>query len=803
MIEAGGDCENSRSKRPSGFLVGDRIVVSALLAFVVIAFFRTVFSGKPISKLCRLANWDSIFQQYGNSSVGSCDPSLVQLLLPNYFFVAKLWHERTLPLWNQYSGCGMPLIGDIQACVFAPLHFLLALFPGARTYNLVLVGEVGLCLLGSYALARLLTLDRLPAIFSSLAYSFCPFILYYLELLSGTSQALLPALMASYVYAARFSGRLSMLTTVLMTTAFVLSGHPESSLYGVVFACLLYFAVGYSTLAKTVGLKSLTKTLWCNLFCIGLLSLGLTAPVLLPFIEFLSCGESYKYGDGAAAYAPWPGIVLNLIQPCYGPSSSFLGPITWVLLALSVLAPKRQRIVSLTLVVTAFVALALIGRLGLLDQILTVRPLSYLITVYLIPLFLLLVSVLAGIGLQVLSRHQAAKQTARGSTVLRLICGATIFAVLVPICIYFSGINLKPFDFDQTVPSMHVEAQAMVLNIVLVLTFLVALLLFKRGSTQKIVVWSALVLNLIGSVTIARSALPIQPHFDFPKTQLTDFFANHPGRVLSVTEHVLKPNANIVYGIPSLRVHNPMLPARFADFIVLCGARLDEFRNQSYVQADGTASVTRFVDLASVKYLVSQFKPLPSRYRPLYTTSEGISVYENSQSLPEAYLVSRCRLAPSKDATVALLKTASFEPEREVIIEAAEEKDHNSIGESSLPNGHSSMKALFVRRFSTNRLLIGYSYPEKACLVLTDTFYPGWKATVDGKQAYILRANLLFRAIVVPAGEHKVVFEYDPQSFRLGVILAALSALSIVLGIIVPLFLRPKAVSKPKTILKA
>ncbi|MFA7336433.1 MAG: YfhO family protein [Candidatus Obscuribacterales bacterium] len=784
-------------------LSGDRAAVLSLITILLLVFFRTVFNAKPISKLCRLANWDSVFQQYSNNSMGSCDPSLVQLLLPNYFLVAKLWHQFTLPLWNQYSGCGMPLIGDIQACVFAPLHFLLALFPGARTYNLILVGEVGLCLLGSYALARLLALERLPAIFAGLAYSFCPFILYYLELLSGTSQALLPALMASYVYAARFAGRLSILAATLVTATFVLSGHPESSLYGVVFACLLYFAVGYSTLAKTVSSKGLTKTLWFNLFCIGLLSLGLTAPALLPFIEFLSCGESYKYGDGAAAYAPWLGIVLNLIQPCYGPSSSFLGPITWVLLALSVLAPKRQRIVSFTLAITAFVALALIGRLGLLDQILTVRPLSYLITVYLIPLFLLLVSVLAGIGLQVLSRQQSANQTPRGRMVLRMVGGATIIAVLVPLCIFYFGINLKPFDFDQTVPSMHFEVQAMVLNIVLVLIFFVSLRLFNRGSTQKIVVWSAVLLNLIGSLTIARTALPIQPHFDFPKTQLTDFFASHPGRVLSVIEHVLKPNSNIVYGIPSLRVHNPMLPTRFADFAVLCGAQLDEFRNQAYVQADGRACVTEFVDLASVKYLVSQFKPLPARYKQIFTTSEGISVYENSQSLPEAYLVSSCRLSSSKDATNAFLQAASFDPEREVILETAKGKTGVSSVESSLPHGQSPMKALSVQRPSANKILIGYSCPEKVCLVLTDTFYPGWKATIDGKDTDILRANLLFRAVLVPAGEHNVSFEYDPLSFRLGVILAALSTLLIVRGLIVPLLLRPKVSFKPKTILKA
>ena len=53
-------------------------------------------------------------------------------------------------------------------------------------------------------------------------------------------------------------------------------------------------------------------------------------------------------------------------------------------------------------------------------------------------------------------------------------------------------------------------------------------------------------------------------------------------------------------------------------------------------------------------------------------------------------------------------------------------------------------------------------------LVLTDTYYPGWQATVDGTPVEILPANHAFRAVPLDSGEHRVVFEYDPLSFRLG-----------------------------------
>lgn len=53
-------------------------------------------------------------------------------------------------------------------------------------------------------------------------------------------------------------------------------------------------------------------------------------------------------------------------------------------------------------------------------------------------------------------------------------------------------------------------------------------------------------------------------------------------------------------------------------------------------------------------------------------------------------------------------------------------------------------------------------------LVLTDTFYPGWKAFVDDTKTEIYRANYSFRAVVVPAGTHAVRFIYDPLSVRVG-----------------------------------
>jgi len=53
-------------------------------------------------------------------------------------------------------------------------------------------------------------------------------------------------------------------------------------------------------------------------------------------------------------------------------------------------------------------------------------------------------------------------------------------------------------------------------------------------------------------------------------------------------------------------------------------------------------------------------------------------------------------------------------------------------------------------------------------LLLTDTFYPGWRCTIDGRDAAIRRANIAFRAVYVTPGRHDIVFRYRPLPWAVG-----------------------------------
>jgi uncharacterized membrane protein YfhO len=73
-----------------------------------------------------------------------------------------------------------------------------------------------------------------------------------------------------------------------------------------------------------------------------------------------------------------------------------------------------------------------------------------------------------------------------------------------------------------------------------------------------------------------------------------------------------------------------------------------------------------------------------------------------------------------------------------------------------------------IERYESNAVTVGVSTDSAALLVLSDTFYPGWVAKVDGAEVRILQANLCQRAVVVPAGGHTVEFEFRPRTVYAG-----------------------------------
>jgi hypothetical protein len=140
-------------------------------------------------------------------------------------------------------------------------------------------------------------------------------------------------------------------------------------------------------------------------------------------------------------------------------------------------------------------------------------------------------------------------------------------------------------------------------------------------------------------------------------------------------------------------------------------------------------------------------------------------LYEVLESVPRAYLAARA--IHDSDPKSALERMASdhFDPLRDVILDAPIHLETERVGGSAT-----------IRLYENNRVQIDAALSAPGVLVLADAFYPGWKAYVNGKEKTIHRANYLFRAVELSAGNHQVEFVYDPVSFKIGWMLSLATA---------------------------
>jgi len=145
--------------------------------------------------------------------------------------------------------------------------------------------------------------------------------------------------------------------------------------------------------------------------------------------------------------------------------------------------------------------------------------------------------------------------------------------------------------------------------------------------------------------------------------------------------------------------------------------------------------------------------PLPS---PVYRDDE-YEVFELAEPLPRAYVATQARFEPVADHVLAaVVGDPDFILNHGVILEQRESPD---------PGGRGSVE---ITRYEPQRLELRAQLSQRGLVVITDQFDPYWVATVDGQRTDIWRANYVFRAIPVDAGDHTIRLEYRPTPVYAG-----------------------------------
>jgi hypothetical protein len=661
----------------------------------------------------------------------------VAYYLPNAEYAGARFAKGELPLWNPHQSAGSPLLATLQVGALYPPNWLHAALPTQTAFLVLATFHVALAALLAGALARALGAGGWGAAVAGLAYaSSLQVVATIWSPPTHYAAAWAPGLLLAVDRViARPEPRRAVGLAVAAAMS-LLSGWPYT------FAMLALAASVYAGVVFAAQALRTRRIPWRGALALVIGVAGglmLAAPQLLPAAELVerSCRALGSLVEAQAVFVgkPHNPAVFRASLLRDGLNDGVPGAISLLLavLALALPGPGRGRVA--TLLGVGVLALAtsfpqhapIYGWLRELPVLGDFRfPYKYRL------LSTLVLAVAAGVGTAHL-QHVLRRWPRAAFGVGAMTLAACLVTAALPV---FQGV----LPFARSAP----ERPSLVRE-------LAAAgapergrglgRIYWAGRTERLRDWADIyALHDLEPLTLARSG------------QMLTYFETGRARTVLTLENALA-------GGPS----GDTVAAPFYGLLVL----------------PKTGDRAAILDLFSARTIVTEtpYPWLAERYRRLSPPDAPIAVFDNPHALPRAYRAARALPEPpSLQAGLRKLVAKAFDPRRFVLLDQPPpDLLARPRVRPRLPTGEVEIVAL-----EPERVVLRTRGGEPAIVVLTDAYFPGWAATVDGEPAPLLRANLNFRAVPVPAGEHEIEMRYRPASLRWGLALALVAALGCV-----------------------
>ncbi len=717
---------------------------------------------------------------------------LAQFLFPTYAFAANTWRQGILPLWNPYLFAGAPFVGDIQSGIFYPLNLLTFLIASPLTFRdmeFLSVLHFYIAGAGMYAFLRWgywrgarENLARVAALAGALAFEFSDlFITHFGNLNLIAVAAWLPLILLCYRRAVtdRRAGFAALAGAVLAISFY--AGHPQLFLFNVI--ALVLFALYETSISAQPAVMARAYPVGL-LVMVALVSGGLVAPVLLPSIEMAqnTVRATYTY-EQAARFSLPPAELIGMVVPgffgrgvanTWGPwdrvEVGYLGvlPLVLALLALALRRDAPTRGLG---------ALALIG-LGLaLGGYAIVHGWLYQLVpgfgqlrapARFIVLMDFALAALAAFGFDTLLKTLPRERAIVFKRIVRATPWVFLLIAFPTGALAYSNLILGQGQ-DAALFMRIANATNALIFFILLFALSSALILARATRYFHRSLWAMLALALIffdlfslGAYVDASTDDPSRV-YDHPDA--VAFFKNVGGlfridpRETGV-ESTWPPDTAILYGLDDVNGDNPLV---LADY-------------DRYWQSLGSRSA-RLYDLLNTRFLIARKSaPVDRDKFKLAFDDVAFNVYENTRVLPRALMVFGARAVADHTAAFAAIHAADFDPAQTVILENADPASALASALASAMPSDPSATANIVG-YGVNEIWVDTNATSAGVLVLSEVWYPGWRAWVDDREVAVVRADYLFRGVQLPAGAHHVKLIYDPASFKIGVGLFALTVL--------------------------
>ena len=719
----------------------------------------------PAANLFTLYPWQAL------GSAGPPNPALSDVT--QWFHPALLWgageiRAGRLPLWMPHAYAGAPFFANPQTALLFPLTWLAWLLPAAAALTLITAGKlIGAGLAMYWFLRSGLRLCVAAALVGSLGFELSTTLVGWVGWAFGSALMGLPLLFMT-LERVRAPGTRRWIAALAAAVALtILAGYPQGA-----FHALLAATAWALTRARGADRAFLLR---CGAG--ALLGAALAAVQVLPFLEYARLSAVYAYrSQWMAALGVPPGAAITLVMPyafgsagdAWGPwqfniVSTYVGLVPILLAPLGALSAWRRPGGRFFTIYTLLVAAIHYGLPGA-AQLASLPGLSLGANLRLMPHLELGLCVLGALGVEAIARGEA---PVRGWPV-RLTFVAVALGALGWVAVQHGG------------PGPRGLAWPLALQFALALLgLLLGALLALRWLATGAAAWGTALVAL-QALSVAPPALAYLPHAPagalYPVTPALAWLRAHAG-----ADRVLLPgHVGLLYGLSEAHGYDGMTPRRIAELVgsVGTGTAVVHGYLQNPLEGVGSEALSPaavlsspVVDLLGVRYVV-----LPPGAAPLWPEMTlaydggDARVFDNARALPRAFLALQARCV-SDAVAVRLIRGRVLDLRQEVLLA--------DCGSPPPAGPFAARRSAEIVAYGPGRVRIVTDADVPAVLVLTDTWYPGWRAEVDGAPAALWRADHAFRAVAVAPGRHEVVMRFRPLSVAVGAALSGLALLAL------------------------
>jgi hypothetical protein len=663
-----------------------------------------------------------------------------------------------LPLWNRFLLAGDPLLAAQQPGVLHPGTWISMLLPLAQSWTLDMSLRFFAALLFAYLFLRDIGCRETAALLGAAGWAFCDYLVFFVGWPVNPSAAPLPLLLLGLRrLVSRGNGRAVVLTVVALLLIMT-SGHPETVLH-----CVAAGAIYFLFELAWAGRGRLLRPLLLSLLA-GVLTLGLSAVILLPFLESVPLTLEYfvrrTYYVHAHRSLPTPEslrhALLNLMPYFFGvpgkgetvsgqwEMAGYGGSVLWPFAVAG--AASRSR-VKWPLLVIGIVGLSVGARFpGITDLVARLPLFDVAINERMIFLAAFAFSALAGLGLDRFARGDFG----RLCVAVSLLASLVLFALCV-----LARPNLERLAMPRSYLNFRLLAQ------IVPLISVAGLVLAARRRSRVFVCGCFLALLLAQRGVEQRDVYPTYPNRAFypPVAAFDKIPRPIPFRFAALGFSFI-PNIAALYELEDVRGYEAMT------FLPL----FETYRLWSVHQAvwfnridDPTSPFLSFLNVRWF-YASPGFRP-PAGWPELYRGPDGV-LLENPAVLPRAFVPRELAYESDPQLRLSLLSKIPDFAARGVV---GEKQAAGLAAGSWEKNGEASVR---IVSYLPERMTLSVEAKDPAVIATSMTAWPGWKLAVDGKKTRLLSYNHAFLGFRVPRGRHEAVLHYMPDSFVAGSVIS-------------------------------